>query len=149
MLKLEKMLATAAALAIALSLLSGCGSGAPGSSDSASGGLVRSVNIATQAVGTSYYTMGTGIAKIITDKTPIQATILPYAGPDAWMPEFNDGTITLEVISSMDMYWAYSGTVNYTPPSAQRELVQSLHHDGSGELRHHLHQGSGGQTRGL
>ena len=67
---------------------------------------MRSVNIATQAVGTSYYTMGTGIAKIITDKTPIQATILPYAGPDAWMPEFNDGTITLEVISSMDLDWA-------------------------------------------
>ncbi|MCI8840604.1 MAG: TAXI family TRAP transporter solute-binding subunit [Oscillospiraceae bacterium] len=125
MLKLKKMLATAAALAIALSLLSGCGSGAPGSSDSASGGLVRSVNIATQAVGTSYYTMGTGIAKIITDKTPIQATILPYAGPDAWMPEFNDGTITLEVISSMDMYWAYTGTVNYTSPSEDTRLLLS------------------------
>lgn len=141
MLKLKKMFATMVVFAMVLTLLSSCGSANstpsnnvpatnPGTEaskpvESTPVELVRSVNIATQAVGTSYYSMGTGIAKIITDNTPIQATILPYAGPDAWMPEFNDGTITLEVISSMDMYWAYTGTVNYTTASEDTRLLLS------------------------
>jgi len=138
-LKIKKMLAMTAALTMVVSCLSACsspkapansGSGSavsptPGAAGPTPVELVSSVNIATQAVGTSYYAMGTGIAKIITDNTPIQATILPYAGPDAWMPEFNDGTITLEVISAMDMYWAYSGTVNYTVPSEDTRLLLS------------------------
>lgn len=139
----KKTIALMAALAMVLFCLGGCSSsspspsssssaaGAPASNASSGSGeaapveLVQSVNIATQAVGTSYYAMGTGIAKIVTENTPIQATILPYAGPDAWMPELRDGTITLEVISAIDMYWAYSGTVNYTEPYDETRLLLS------------------------
>ena len=84
-----------------------------------------SVYIATQAVGTSYYAMGTGIAKIITENTDMAATILPYAGPDAWMPEFADGSVQMEIISAMDMYWSYSGTVNYDTPVESTRLLLS------------------------
>lgn len=129
----RKVIALAIASAVAVSCLCGCNSGNEAEQSGASGGSassaapagVSSVNIATQAVGTSYYSMGTGIAKIITENTPIQATILPYAGPDAWMPEFQDGTITLEVIAAMDMYWAYNGTVNYTEPYEDTRLLLS------------------------
>lgn len=124
----RKVIALAAASALAVSCLSGCNSGGEAGQSNASAGTpagVSSVNIGTQAVGTSYYAMGTGIAKIITENTPIQATILPYAGPDAWMPEWRDGTITLEVISAMDMYWAYTGTVNYTEPYEDTRLLLS------------------------
>lgn len=131
-----------AAIAIMLGVLmgvSGCKSSAPApeskaeNAESAAGSTkaaeaaagISDINIATQAVGTSYYAMGTGIAKIITENTPIQATILPYAGPDAWMPEFADGTVGLEVISAMDMYWAYTGTVNYSEPVSDTRLLIS------------------------
>ena len=107
-----------------LSCLTACGNSGGASDSSAAGSAsIDSVNIATQAVGTSYYAMGTGIAKIITDNTPIRATILPYAGPDAWAPEFKSGDIALEVISAMDMYWAYTGTVNYTEPIEDTRLL--------------------------
>ncbi|MGI6080907.1 MAG: TAXI family TRAP transporter solute-binding subunit [Candidatus Avilachnospira sp.] len=127
MYKKKRFKVTALLLAGAM-MLSACSSSTSGTdadsgSEQASG--IDHINIATQSVGTSYYTMGTGIAKIITENTPIQATILPYAGPDAWMPEFNDGTIGLEVISSMDLYWAYTGTVNYTQPSPDTRLLLS------------------------
>lgn len=115
------------ALFVTFSCLAGCG-GAPtpeSGAESSRPESASSVNIASQAVGTSYYAMGTGVAKIITDNTPIQATILPYAGPDAWMPEIKDGTVTLEVISAMDMYWAYTGTVNYSEVYDQTRLLLS------------------------
>lgn len=136
---MKKLVSLLAVLALVFTCLAGCGGSAPSATtapatenapadsapESAPVALVKDVNIATQAVGTSYYTMGTGIAKIITENTPIQATILPYAGPDAWMPEFDAGDVTLEVISAMDMYWAYTGTVNYTEPAEDTRLLLS------------------------
>lgn len=137
---IKKVIAHSIMLSMLVVCLGGCSSSKPlpsdsntdagnseGSQSTSSGAstLVKSVNIASQAVGTSYYALGTGIAKIITENTPIQATILPYAGPDAWMPELRDGTITLEIVSSMDMYWAYSGTVNYTEPYDETRLLLS------------------------
>jgi TRAP transporter TAXI family solute receptor len=83
------------------------------------------VNIATQAVGTSYYAVGAGIAKIITDMTPINATVLPYSGPDEWMVDVTDGTVTLGLLSAIDLAWAYTGTVNYDEPYDELRLVAS------------------------
>jgi TRAP transporter TAXI family solute receptor len=85
----------------------------------------KDVYIATQSVGTSYYAMGTGFAKIITDNTPYRASVLPYAGPDAWMVEVKDGTITLGVIAAMDLFWAYTGTVNYDEKYDELRLLMS------------------------
>lgn len=126
--KLKKSVSLLLVIVLVTVCFAGCGSEAgtaPSASDTGASASVSDVNIATQAVGTSYYAMGTGIAKIITDNTNIKATILPYAGPDAWMPEFNSGDVSLEVISAMDMYWAYTGIVNYTVPSEDTRLLLS------------------------
>jgi TRAP transporter TAXI family solute receptor len=37
----------------------------------------------------------------------------------------DDGSITLGVIASMDLYWAYSGTINYTQPRDTLRLIAS------------------------
>jgi TRAP transporter TAXI family solute receptor len=85
----------------------------------------KNLYIATQAVGTSYYAMATGVAKIVTDNTPYRASVLPYAGPDAWMVEVKEGTVTLGVIAAMDMVWAYTGTVNYDQKYDELRLLLS------------------------
>lgn len=88
--------------------------------------LTPYVNIATQAVGTSYYALGTGIAKIITEKTDgINATVLPYSGPDEWMVEVPDGTVGLGIISAIDMAWAYKGEAAFDTPYSELRLVMS------------------------
>lgn len=80
---------------------------------SAVGEAAPQIYIATQAVGSSYYALGTGIAKIVTENTPYTASVLPYSGADAWMPEMAEGTVNSCVIAVMDLVWAYNGTVNY------------------------------------
>lgn len=85
--------------------------------------LVKSVNIGTHTVGGAYYAMGTGVAKIITKNTSIQATVLPYAGPDAWMPDMRDGVVNLGIISGCDLAWAYKGEVVYPEPTSEIRLV--------------------------
>ena len=85
--------------------------------------LDKRVNIGTHPVGGAYYSLGAGIAKIISDKTSIQATVYPYAGPDAWMPDFRDNNINMGMISGVDLAWAYNGTVNYDKPTPELRLL--------------------------
>jgi TRAP transporter TAXI family solute receptor len=85
--------------------------------------LESNVNIGTHAVGGAYYAMGTGVAKIISENTPIRATVLPYAGPDAWMPEMRDGVINLGIISGVDLTWAYKGEVVFEEATPELRLV--------------------------
>jgi TRAP transporter TAXI family solute receptor len=85
--------------------------------------LESNVNIGTHAVGGAYYAMGTGVAKIVSENTPIKATVLPYAGPDAWIPEMRDGVINLGIISGVDLSWAYRGEVVYEEPTPEIRLV--------------------------
>ncbi len=85
--------------------------------------LESGVNIGTHAVGGAYYAMGTGVAKIISENTSINGTVLPYAGPDAWMPELRDGIINLGIISGVDLTWAYKGEVVFEEPTPELRLV--------------------------
>ena len=85
----------------------------------------QNLYVATQAVGTSYYALATGIAKIVTENTSYNATVLPYSGADAWMPEIKDGTINSGIIAAMDLVWAYTGTVNYDEKHDNLRLVMS------------------------
>lgn len=86
-------------------------------------GLESSVNIGTHAVGGAYYAMGTGVAKIVSENTPISGTVLPYAGPDAWMPEMRDGVINLGIMSGVDLTWAYKGEVVFEEATPEIRLV--------------------------
>ena len=91
---------------------------------SAQGEAAR-IYIATQAVGSSYYALGTGVAKIISENTPYDATVLPYSGADAFMPELKEGTINAGLSAVMDLVWAYTGTVNYDEPHEELRMVLS------------------------
>jgi TRAP transporter TAXI family solute receptor len=83
------------------------------------------VYVATQAVGSSYYAVATGVAKIITENTPYRASVLPYSGADAWMVEVKDGTVNSGIIAAMDLVWAYTGTVNYDQKYDELRLLLS------------------------
>lgn len=116
------------ALCLFLAQFAGCSSdqansqtGTPASEEKKE--LESSVNIGTHAVGGAYYAMGTGVAKIISENTPVKATVLPYAGPDAWMPEMREGIINLGIMSGVDLTWAYKGEVVFDEPTPEIRLV--------------------------
>lgn len=110
-------------------LLTACG-GSNSSSNSTSSansdnnaGIAKSAGIGTQPVGSSFYALGTGIAKIITENTQTKTSVIPYAGADAFMPDIDDGKLTLAILSAIDMGWAYNGQQNYDKPHKKMRMV--------------------------
>ena len=91
----------------------------------AAAGEASQIYVATQAVGTSYYALGAGIAMIISENTPYSATVLPYSGADAFMPDIKDGVVNAAMIAVMDLVWAYTGTVNYDETHEELRLLAS------------------------
>jgi len=87
------------------------------------GQLPATVGIGTHAVGGGYYACGTGVARLISDKTKIQAVVQPFAGPNAWMPLMESGKLELGLLSSTDAAWAYIGGFGYDKPSTNFRLV--------------------------
>jgi uncharacterized protein len=69
--------------------------------------LPAEVSIGTHTIGASYHSVGSGLAKVITEHSPIKVVVKPFAGPNAWMPLLNKGDIQLGVLSGMDTAWAY------------------------------------------
>jgi TRAP transporter TAXI family solute receptor len=85
--------------------------------------LPATIGIGTHAVGGGYYASGTGIARLISDKTKIRAVVQPFAGPNAWMPLMESGKLELGLLSSTDAAWAYIGGFGYDKPSKNLRLI--------------------------
>ena len=85
--------------------------------------LPATVGIGTHPVGGGYYACGTGIARLISDKTKIQAVVQPFAGPNAWMPLMQSGKLELGLLTSSDGAWAYTGGFGYDRPNSNLRLV--------------------------
>jgi TRAP transporter TAXI family solute receptor len=71
--------------------------------------LPRAVTIGTNTPGTVFYALAGGLAKVITENGPIQATIQPYAGTSTFLPLLNTGEIDLGIVNAVDMGMAYLG----------------------------------------
>ena len=87
------------------------------------GKLPTNVGIGTHPVGGGYYACGTGVAKLISNKTKMRAVVQPFAGPNAWMPLMQSGKLELGLLSSSDAAWAYAGTFGYDRANTNLRLV--------------------------
>lgn len=76
-------------------------------------GLPRAVVIATHSVGTTFYSIGGAIAKVVTEHSPMTATVRPHPGPPAWYPGMNTGEIEFGIVVSADGATAYRGVATY------------------------------------
>jgi TRAP transporter TAXI family solute receptor len=85
--------------------------------------LPAEVSIGTHTVGASYHAVGSGLAKVITEHSPIKVVVKPFAGPNAWMPLLNNGRIQLGVISGMDTVWAYRSGPGFPRASTNLRLL--------------------------
>ncbi len=65
---------------------------------------------ATQEAGTAYYTIGSGMAKLLSEKLGRRVAVQPYAGSSVYLPLLDSGEATLAFSSTLDANDAYHGT---------------------------------------
>jgi TRAP transporter TAXI family solute receptor len=84
----------------------------------------RTVNFATHAVGTVFNSVGTGLAKVATDRSPIRVVVQPFSGPPAWIPSMSrDGKPEVGIINVVDVWQAYTGKLTPRPlPAGSPEM---------------------------
>lgn len=105
---LAKLTITAAAFALSL-----------GSSAFAELGRVT---VGTNPQGTTYFVVGGGFAKKLSDQLSISATAQPYAGSSVYLPLINSGEVTMGLSSSLDSGMAYRGIEAYEELGGQDNL---------------------------
>jgi len=59
--------------------------------------------------GIAYHSAASGIANVVTDQSDLKVTVLPFSGPNAWMPLLNEGEIDVGILSYPDAGWAFTG----------------------------------------
>src|SRR5919109_1325100 len=71
--------------------------------------LPRSVTVATNPAGTVFYALASGLAKVISGATPIEAVVQPYTGTSTFLPLANSGEVDFGVVNAVDMALSYQG----------------------------------------
>ncbi len=67
------------------------------------------MTIGTNPVGTFYYVMGGGLAKLYSETVGIRTIVQPYAGSSVYLPLIHSGDVTMGLSSSLDSGGAYNG----------------------------------------
>jgi len=80
----------------------------------------RVISIGTHPVGSFFNTVGTAVAKVITDHTKIRGIPKPMAGPSAWYPYMERGDLELGVLNVWDAQKGYLGESVYEKLSGKR-----------------------------
>ncbi|MGH7828076.1 MAG: TAXI family TRAP transporter solute-binding subunit [Candidatus Binatia bacterium] len=71
--------------------------------------LPRSVTIGTNTPGTLFYALASGLAKVVSGNSPVQATVQPYSGTSTFLPLVNNGELDFGIVNGVDMGMAYAG----------------------------------------
>jgi TRAP transporter TAXI family solute receptor len=83
----------------------------------------RSASLATHAVGSLYNALGTGIATVLSRRTPMTVRVQPFAGPPAWLPSLDKGETDMGILTSADAIAAYTGSIIYKKPLRNTRLL--------------------------
>jgi len=71
--------------------------------------LPRSIAIGSNPPGSLFYSLASGLAKVISEASPMQAQVQPYAGTSTFVPLFESGELDLGVVNAVDMGMVYQG----------------------------------------
>lgn len=75
----------------------------------AGGAAAQTYTLATDRAGTTYNAVGSGMAQVITDNSSARVIVRPFAGPDAYLDQLNNGELHFATQSSSSAYFAYQG----------------------------------------
>ncbi|OGL03969.1 MAG: hypothetical protein A3I03_09235 [Candidatus Rokubacteria bacterium RIFCSPLOWO2_02_FULL_68_19] len=73
----------------------------------------KSVSLGTNPPGTIFYTVGSGLAKIVSQAAPFQMGIQPYTGTSTFLPLVNSGEMEFGIVNAVDMGLTYRGPAKF------------------------------------
>lgn len=71
--------------------------------------LPRSLTIGSNPPGTVFYALASGLAKVVSEATPMQMTVQPYTGTSSFLPLLNSGELDFGINNFVDLALAYQG----------------------------------------
>ncbi|HWH79595.1 MAG TPA: TAXI family TRAP transporter solute-binding subunit [Candidatus Binatus sp.] len=71
--------------------------------------LPKSVAIGSNPPGSLFYALASGLAKVISEATPMQSQVQPYAGTSTFVPLLDSGELEMGVVNAVDMGMVYQG----------------------------------------
>lgn len=71
--------------------------------------LAQAMNVGTNPPGSAFYTVGSGIAKVVADAGKVKLAVQPYAGSSTFIPLLNSGELEFGVVNAVDMALTYRG----------------------------------------
>lgn len=69
----------------------------------------KRITIGTNPAGSIYYSLGGGLAKVLTEKMGVQAIVQPFTGSSVALPLVNAGELTGSLASTLDAGFGYRG----------------------------------------
>lgn len=77
---------------------------------------LKEVTIGTNPSGSTFFLIGSSLAKMFQEKLDIRSTTQPFAGSSMYVPSVEIGDITLGVVNTVDAGLAYNGEADYPTP---------------------------------
>jgi len=85
----------------------------PRQADAKEGSLPRAMSFATPPVGSLFYTLGSGFAKLFSEHLPTTVSVQPFTSGGAWFPMMNSGELMLGIMNNYDPWAAYRALPPY------------------------------------
>ena len=70
---------------------------------------LKSVAIGSNPPGSLFYALASGLSKVISESSPIQAQVQPHSGTSTFLPLIDSGELDLGVVNDVDIGLAYRG----------------------------------------
>jgi TRAP transporter TAXI family solute receptor len=71
--------------------------------------LPKSITIGSNPPGSLFYAVASGLAKVISESSPIQAQVQPHVGSSTFLPLIDSGELDMGIVNAVDMALAYQG----------------------------------------
>jgi len=75
----------------------------------ASSAAAQTASIGTNPAGSVFYAIGSGLAKVTAEHSPVRLSVQPYTGTSTFVPLLDSGELDLGVNNAVDMGLAYRG----------------------------------------
>jgi TRAP transporter TAXI family solute receptor len=71
--------------------------------------LPRSLTVGSNPPGSVFYALASGLAKAVSEATPMQMAVQPYTGTSTFLPLLNAGELDFGINNAVDMALSYQG----------------------------------------
>ena len=71
--------------------------------------LPKSVAVGSNPPGSLFYALASGLAKVVSEASQMQAQVQPYAGTSTFVPLFDSSELDFGVVNAVDMGMVYQG----------------------------------------